>query len=98
MLQMDEIQKRLLSEVSGLHDVPTGAYNLRANGVSAGRQSTANIEIVSKKDVREAYDRAVVWWAEEERQMSFSTSQRVAMFEYVAFDDRFREVDRKELD
>ena len=53
---------------------------------------------VSKKDVREAYDRAVVWWAEEERQMSFSTSQRVAMFEYVAFDDRFREVDRKELD
>ena len=51
MLQMDEIQKRLLSEVSGLHDVPTGAYNLRANGVSAGRQSTANIEIASKKDV-----------------------------------------------
>ncbi len=53
---------------------------------------------VSKKDAREAYDRAVVWWAEEQRQMSFSTSQRVAMFEYVAFDDRFREVDRKELD
>ena len=42
MLQMDEIQKRLLSEVSGLHDVPTGAYNLRANGVSAGRQSTGS--------------------------------------------------------
>ena len=53
---------------------------------------------VSKKDAREAYDRAVVWWAEEQRQMSFSTSQRVALFEYVAFDDRFREVDRKELD
>lgn len=52
----------------------------------------------SKTDAREAYDRAVVWWAEEQRQMSFYTSQRVAMFEYVAFDDRFREVDRKELD
>ena len=51
MLQMDEIQKRLLSEVSGLHDVPAGAYNLRANGVSAGRQSTANIEITSKTGV-----------------------------------------------
>ena len=51
MLQMDEIQKRLLSEVSGLHDVPTGAYNLRANGESAGRQSTANIEIASKEEV-----------------------------------------------
>lgn len=51
MLQMDEIQKRLLDEVAGLHDVPAGAYNLRANGVSAGRQSTANIEIASKTDV-----------------------------------------------
>ena len=51
MLQMDEIHKRLLSEVSGLHDVPAGAYNLRANGVSAGRQSTANIEITSKTGV-----------------------------------------------
>ena len=50
MIQMDEIQKRLLSEVAGLHDVPTGAYNLRANGTSVGRQSTANIEIDSKGD------------------------------------------------
>ena len=50
MIQMDEIQKRLLSEVAGLHDVPTGAYNLRANGTSVGRQSTANIEIDSKED------------------------------------------------
>ncbi len=51
MMQMDEIQKRLLNEVAGLHDIPTGAYNLRANGVSAGRQSTANIEIETKEDV-----------------------------------------------
>ena len=50
MIQMDEIQKRLLSEVAGLHDVPTGAYNLRANGTSVGRQSTANIEIDSKEN------------------------------------------------
>lgn len=53
---------------------------------------------VSKKAAREAYDRAVEWWNEEQKQMSFSTSQRVAMFEYIAIDDRFREVDRKELD
>ena len=50
MLQMDEIQKRLLDEVAGLHDVPTGAYNLRANGTSVGRQSTATIDIESKED------------------------------------------------
>lgn len=53
---------------------------------------------VSKKEAKEAYDRAVAWWNEEQKHMSFSTSQRVAMFEYIAFDDRFREVDRNELD
>ena len=31
--------------------VPEGAYNIRANGASAGRNTTANIDIVSKTDV-----------------------------------------------
>ena len=48
---MDEIQKRLLQEVADLHEVPEGAYNIRANSQSAGRRSTANIEITSKEDV-----------------------------------------------
>ncbi|MCQ2407287.1 MAG: SufD family Fe-S cluster assembly protein [Oscillospiraceae bacterium] len=47
---MDAIQKQLLQEVADLHDIPEGAYNLRANGESVGRQSTANIEIVSKTE------------------------------------------------
>ncbi len=47
---MDAIQKNLLAEVADLHDVPTGAYNIRANGKSAGRASSENIEIISKKD------------------------------------------------
>ena len=51
MLKLDEIQKRLLSEVADLHAVPEGAYNIRSNGQSAGRQSTANIEIIPKTDV-----------------------------------------------
>ena len=51
MLQLDEIQKRLLREVADLHEVPEGAYNIRSNSQSAGRRSTANIEIVSKTDV-----------------------------------------------
>lgn len=50
MLHIDEIQKRILSEVAGLHDVPEGAYNIRANGKSAGRASTANIEIIPRED------------------------------------------------
>ena len=47
---MDEIQRTLLEEVADLHGVPAGAYNIRANGQMAGRQNTANIEIVTKGD------------------------------------------------
>lgn len=48
---MDQIQKRILEEVADLHTVPEGAYNIRANGASAGRNTTVNIDIVSKTDV-----------------------------------------------
>ncbi|MGN0375209.1 MAG: SufB/SufD family protein [Butyrivibrio sp.] len=47
---MDDIQKNLLAEVAGLHDVPAGAYNLRINGEGAGRNTTANIDIITKED------------------------------------------------
>jgi len=50
MLKMDDIQKRLIEEVADLHEVPEGAYNFRANGALAGRNTTANIDIVSKED------------------------------------------------
>ena len=47
---MDIIQKNLLEQVAELHEVPEGAYNIRANGESAGRNTTANIDIVTKED------------------------------------------------
>lgn len=47
---MDQIQKRLLAEVADLHDIPEGAYNIRANGETAVRNTTANIDIISKED------------------------------------------------
>lgn len=47
---MDQIQKNLLSEIADLHSVPSGAYNIRANGAAAGRNSTENIQIISKED------------------------------------------------
>lgn len=47
---MDEIQKNLLEQVAGLHEVPAGAYNIRANGASVSRNTTANIDIVTKND------------------------------------------------
>lgn len=47
---LDEIQKRLIEEVADLHEVPEGAYNIRANGKMAARSTTANIDIVTKED------------------------------------------------
>ena len=46
----DAIQERILEEVAGLHGVPEGAYNIRANGKTASRSTTANIDIVTKTD------------------------------------------------
>ena len=50
MRKIDEIQKRLFEEVAGLHELPVGAYNLRANGELAGRNTTENIDIKTKED------------------------------------------------
>ena len=50
MVKLDEIQKRLIREVADLHEVPAGAYNFRANGGLAGRNTTANIDITSKEN------------------------------------------------
>ncbi len=47
---MDEIQKTLLEQIAGLHEVPAGAYNIRANGASVSRNTTAHIDIVTKED------------------------------------------------
>ena len=44
---MDNVQKRLLEEVAGLHDVPQGAYSLRVNGELYGKNSSENIEIAA---------------------------------------------------
>ena len=50
MVKLDEIQKRLIREIADLHEVPAGAYNFRANSELAGRNTTANIDIVSKEN------------------------------------------------
>ena len=47
---MDKIQQTLLAQIADLHEVPQGAYNIRANGEMAGRNTTENIDIVTKTD------------------------------------------------
>lgn len=49
---MDQIQKNLLEQVAGLHEMPSGAYNIRANGQSVERSTTAHIDIVTKEDTQ----------------------------------------------
>ncbi|MBE7092465.1 MAG: SufD family Fe-S cluster assembly protein [Clostridiales bacterium] len=47
---MNQIQKDLLEQIAGIHEVPQGAYNFRMNGEGAGRNTTENIDIVTKTD------------------------------------------------
>lgn len=47
---MDAIERKLLEEIADLHTIPSGAYNIRSNGGVAGRNTTANIDIITKED------------------------------------------------
>ncbi len=47
---IDQIEKNLLKEIADLHDIPTGAYNIRKNGQLESRHNSANITIDSKPD------------------------------------------------
>ena len=46
---MDKIEQNMLEQVAGLHEVPAGAYNIRSNGKMAGRNTTANIDIITNE-------------------------------------------------
>ena len=47
---MNQIEKSLLEKIADIHGVPEGAYNIRANGEKAGRNTTEHIDIVTKTD------------------------------------------------
>jgi len=47
---LDSIDKKLLKEVADLHEIPQGAYNIRKNGEKLSRNTTANIDIITKAD------------------------------------------------
>jgi len=47
---LDQLEKELLKEVAELDSLPVGAYNIRRNGEGGIRNTTANIDIVTKSD------------------------------------------------
>ncbi len=51
MGNIDNVDKELLKEISGLETMPEGAYNIRKNGKGIERKVTDNVNIVTKKDV-----------------------------------------------
>jgi Fe-S cluster assembly scaffold protein SufB len=50
MAELDIFEKNLLHEIADLDALPVGAYNIRANGGLAARNTTAHINIVTKTD------------------------------------------------
>ena len=47
---MNNIERDLLLAVADLHQVPSGAYNIRQNGKAIDRHTTKDIDIVTKED------------------------------------------------
>jgi Fe-S cluster assembly scaffold protein SufB len=47
---LNAIDKKLLLEIADLHGTPKGAFNIRKNGQGIERNTTANIDIVTKED------------------------------------------------
>ena len=50
-MDLNNIQKFLLKEIADIDGKIEGAYNIRSDSMSIGRQSTENVEIVSKTGV-----------------------------------------------
>ena len=48
--RMDKIEKNLLKQIADIEKTPMGAYNIRENGKGVARNTTANIDIVTKSD------------------------------------------------
>ena len=55
-MAMDAIEKDLLLQIADLHGVPEGAYNIRGNSELKGRNTTENIDIVTKTDGKQGID------------------------------------------
>lgn len=50
-MDLNNVQKYLLKEIADITEIPQGAYNIRSDSQSIGRQSTENVEITPKESV-----------------------------------------------
>lgn len=49
-MELNKIDKDLLKTIADLHDIPEGAYNIRKDGKLVSRNTSANIDIITKTD------------------------------------------------
>lgn len=47
---MDSLEKSLLKQIADIEETPMGAYNIRENGKGIARNTTENIDIITKTD------------------------------------------------
>lgn len=47
---LNSLDKLMLEKVADLHEIPHGAFNIRKNGEGVQRNTTANIDIITKTD------------------------------------------------
>ena len=47
---MNSVEQKLLEKIADIHKIPSGAFNLRKNGISEMRNFTKDIEIIPKKN------------------------------------------------
>ena len=50
MAELNSMEKHMLKQIADIESVPMGAYNIRENGKGIMRQTTDNIDIVTKQD------------------------------------------------
>lgn len=50
MIKLGNVEKFMLKKISDIENIPHGAFNIRENGKGISRNTTENIDIVTKKD------------------------------------------------
>ena len=49
-MELNKLEKDLLSKIADIESTPIGAYNIRENGKGIARNTTTNIDIITKTD------------------------------------------------
>ena len=49
-MELSKLEKDLLKKIADIESIPIGAFNIRENGKGVARNTTTNIDIITKTD------------------------------------------------